>query len=97
MVYLTSTHIFQCHFKFNYINDIGNLVNDSNEKLMLFADDSNAFIIHKNMKELQQLAEEPINKLCNWFCAKRLTLNLDKSNFSIFHPPRKKLVMNLIP
>ncbi len=60
-----------------YINDIGNLVNDSNEKLMLFADDSNAFIIHKNMTELKQLSEELNNKLCNWFCANKLTLNLD--------------------
>ena len=32
-----------------YITDIGYLVNDRNEKLMLFADDSNAFVIHKEM------------------------------------------------
>ncbi len=36
-----------------YINDIGNLVNDSNEKLMLFADDSNAFIIHKKYDRIK--------------------------------------------
>ncbi len=80
-----------------YINDIRNLVNDSNKKLMLSAYDSNAFIIHKNMTELKQLAEEPIYKLCNWFCANRLTLILDKSNFSIFTHLGTKLVMNLIP
>ncbi len=36
-----------------YINDIGHVVNDSNENLMLFADDSNAFITPQNMTELK--------------------------------------------
>ena len=48
-------------------------------------------ILHTTCNNLKQLAEELINKLCNWFCANKLTLNLDKSNFSIFHPPRKKI------
>ena len=58
---------------------------------MLFADDSDAFITHKDMTELNQLAEELINKLCHWFCSNRLTLNLDELNFSIFYPPRKQI------
>ncbi len=43
------------------------------------------------MPELKHLAQELICKLCKWFRANKLTLNLDKSNFSIFHPPRKEI------
>ncbi len=32
-----------------YINDIGNVTKENNEKNKLFADDSNAFIINKNL------------------------------------------------
>ncbi len=69
----------------------GHLVSNRNEKLKLFADDSKAFVIHNNMPELKDLAQELICKLCEWFQANKLTLNWDKSNFSIVHPPRKKI------
>ncbi len=58
---------------------------------MLFADDSNAFIVNKTLKELKQNAELLMLKLSAWFTSNKLTLNLEKNNFSIFHPPRKKI------
>ena len=43
----------------------------------------------------QRLLEKNINnELCKvhtWLCANRLSLNIDKSNFVIFHPPQKNL------
>ncbi len=43
------------------------------------------------MPELKHLVQQLICKL--WFRANKLTLNLDKSSFSIFHTPRKKLLI----
>ncbi len=31
-----------------------------------------------------------LSKLCDWFAANKLTLNTDKTNHIVFHPPRKK-------
>jgi hypothetical protein len=31
----------------------------------------------------------------DWLCANKLLLNVDKSNYVIFHPPQKKLNTNL--
>ena len=56
---------------------------------MLFVGYSDAFVIHKILKQLKELAEQLI---C---MTNKLTLNLDKSNFSIFYPPRRKILMNL--
>ena len=74
-----------------YVNDIGNVIVNSKEKLMLFADDSNAFVVNKTLKELKHNAEILMLKLSAWFATNKLTLNLEKTNFSIFHPPRKKI------
>ncbi len=60
---------------------------------MLFADDTNAFIVHKDPIILQELAEVIMSELCNWFITNRLTLSLEKTNFSIFHSPNKKMTV----
>ncbi len=50
-----------------YVNDIGNIIVNSKEKLMLFADDSNAFVVNKTLKELKHNAEILMLKLNAWF------------------------------
>ena len=32
-----------------------------------------------------------LNNICIWLCANKLSLNIEKSSFVIFHPPQKKL------
>ena len=54
---------------------------------MLFADDSNDFLVNKTLKDITQNAEALILKLYD--C---LTLNLDKTTFIIFHSPRKNII-----
>ena len=34
------------------------------------------------------------NNVHSWLCANKLSLNTDKSNFIIFHPPQKKIPPN---
>ncbi len=40
---------------------------------------------------LKQLAEVIMSDLCDWFITNRLTLSLEKSNFNIFHSPKKNM------
>ena len=57
----------------------------------LFADDSDLFFSTANSQTLETMIN---NELCNinaWLCANKLSLNVEKTNFVIFHPPQKKL------
>ena len=57
----------------------------------LLADDSNLFYKHKNLIALQSDINAELTKITEWLCVNRLALNIDKSNFVIFHPPQRKL------
>lgn len=73
-----------------YINDISDCIKEAS--LRLFADDTNVFVTHKNLSQAKALAESTLKKLSHWFHANKLTLNLDKSNFSIYsHRDSKQL------
>ena len=59
-----------------YINDI---INTSTIlQLILFADDTNVFVSHKDKDCLTNILNAEINKLSLWFRATRLSLNLKK-------------------
>ncbi len=64
---------------------------------MLFADDTNAFTVNKDLNQLKYDGQKLLSTLFYWFAANKLhvtlkilTLNIDKTNYSIFFPPRKK-------
>ena len=59
----------------------------------MFADDTNLFISDKNIGELfQQMNNEP-KSVSTWFKANRLSINIDKTKWTIFHPTLKKRFM----
>ncbi len=62
-----------------YINDIANSVKKHPCKIMLFADHTNVFIVHKHPIMLKQLAEVIMSDLCDWFISNRLSLSLEKN------------------
>ena len=58
----------------------------------LFADDSpNLFCANKSLAALEQIASKELAHIHEWLCANKLSLNIKKSNFVVFHPPQKKL------
>ena len=65
-----------------YINDIIHVSNILN--LILFADDTNIFMTHKNLKSLINLVNQELIRLNCWFIANKLSLNINKTNFIIF-------------
>ena len=40
---------------------------------------------------LESLINSELEKVLTWLCANKLSLNIDKSNFVIFHPIQRKL------
>ena len=74
-----------------YMNDICNVIKNNTAKLMLFADDTNLFISGKNPIQIKNDMEAEAKNLQEWFKANKLTLSIEKTNFSLFHQPQKKI------
>jgi hypothetical protein len=71
-----------------YINDFNNSAPDLD--FNLFADDSNLFCSHKSLQHLETMLNNHLYNVNEWLCANKLSLNIEKSNFVVFHPPQKK-------
>jgi hypothetical protein len=69
-----------------YINDISN---SADVNILSFADDTTIYMSHSNMEELFRQANQNINKICNWFCANKLSLNANKTKYIIMRPSSK--------
>ncbi len=63
---------------------------------IIFADDTNLFMAHNNTHELQDLLNKELLSVHNWFKANRLSLNLGKTNYMIFHSNKKQIKMENI-
>ena len=61
----------------------------------LFADDANLFCQDKNFSNLQTNINIELGKVHTWLCINKLSLNIDKSNFVIFHAPQRKTRSNI--
>ena len=66
-----------------YVNDMPSAVARLN--VIMFADDTNLFISSKDIKSSIQIMNEELNKFTEWFCANKLSLNIDKTKFTPFH------------
>ena len=71
-----------------YVNDIINV--SKLAELILFADDTNLFMSHKDPSYLATSLNSELNKLSFWFKANKLSLNLKKTNFMVFKPRQKR-------
>ena len=71
-----------------YVNDLSD-VSKILEPIM-FADDTNLFFTHKNIKELFQTVNSELDKVFQWFNANKLSLNKDKTKYTFFHKAREK-------
>ena len=71
-----------------YINDLS-LVSKFSSPIM-FADDTNLFYSHNNIKILFKNANDELEKISQWFKANKLSLNEGKTKFTLFHKPHDK-------
>ena len=76
-----------------YINDFKNCT--SSLDLHLFADDSNLFFSHKNLAQLEMIINVELAHVQTWLSTNKLSLNIDKSIYILFHPPQKKVNISI--
>ena len=72
-----------------YINDLPNISNIL--QFYLFADDTNIYYEDDNLKNLEATVNKELKKLHTWLIVNRLSLNINKTNFVVFHPFNKPL------
>jgi len=56
-----------------------------------FADDANLFYENKSLHILKNRINSELINVQTWLSANKLSLNIEKLNFMIFHPPQKRL------
>jgi len=67
-----------------YFNDINTATKLG--KIRLFADDSNVFLIGKDIERIFKLANDVLIELDIWFTCYKLTVNFNKTNYMIYKP-----------
>ena len=72
-----------------YINDLPNISKVFH--FFLFADDTNIYYEAESPKKLELVMNTELGKLNTWLVVNRLSLNIDKTNFIVFHPYNKPM------
>ena len=77
-----------------YINDMNKAIIDC--LTHHFADDTNLLYAHKDPNVIRKVVNKDLALLFQWLCANRLSLNVAKTEFIIFRPPRKNLPERIV-
>ena len=70
-----------------YVNDVHN---STALDPIMFPDDANLFYEHNKLKTLFSLVNQELQKIKEWFEANKLSLNVEKTKYSLFHKPSKR-------
>ncbi len=70
-----------------YMNDISEIAN--NTTISLFADETNLVIVSDDPNHLKNNAKIVFHNISEWFASNKLSLNHDKTCYSIFASPVK--------
>ena len=57
---------------------------------VMFADDANLFFSHKNIDTLFTIVNVELENVSTWFKSNKLSLTIDKTKWSLFHPLSKR-------
>ena len=71
-----------------YVNDL--YISSKVLEPIMFADDTNLFFSHKNIKELFRIVNFELEKICTWFKVNKLSLNEGKTKYTLFHKSTDK-------
>ena len=61
----------------------------------MFADDTNFFFEHSNINTLFKTVNDELIKINEWFSANKLSLNVGKTMFLLFHKSGKKPTLKI--
>ena len=62
---------------------------------VMFADDTNLFISDSNIGNFFQTMNEELRKVANWFKGNKLSLNISKTKYSLFHSTKKENIYQI--
>ena len=77
-----------------FINDLPNV--SKHLTFYLFEDDTNIYFESSDLSYIQKIANRELRKVRKWLEANRLALNIDKTNFVIFHSQRQRLTEHIV-
>ena len=60
----------------------------------MFADDTNLFLSDQNISESFQQMNKELQSVLTWFKANKLSINIDKTKWTVFYPTSKKRFMS---
>ena len=60
-----------------------------------FSDDTNLLCSNKNLQKLKATLKKDLALLYDWLCANRLSINIGKTEFIVFRPPRHNIDIRL--
>ena len=63
----------------------------TSSKMHHFADDTNIPFSNENPKLIAKILNNELKFVFEWLCANRLSINVTKTEFIIFRPPKKQL------
>lgn len=75
-----------------YVND---LPNASKLNTRMFADDTVLFYSHKSSKHLEDTINLELQKISNWFCSNKLSLNVDKTKCMILSKAKNSPILSI--
>ena len=77
-----------------FINDLPNI--SKHLTFYLFADDTNIYYESSNLLHIQEIVNRELRRVRKWLEANRLALNIDKTNFVIFHSQQRKIADQIV-
>ena len=78
-----------------YINDLHEASNILDS--IMFADDTNSFYSHQNINDLFSTVNSELECINQWFKANKLSLNIEKTKYTLFHKKSAKNEISGIP
>ena len=79
---------------FIFINDLPSV--SKYLTFCLFADDTNIYFESPELSKIEKVVDRELRKVRKWLEANRLALNVDKTNFVIFHSQQRKLTDHIV-
>ena len=61
----------------------------------MFVDDTNIFFSKKTFEKLFAVANQQLKNIDNRLTSNKLSLNIDKTNYIVFHIPHSKILENI--
>ena len=68
----------------------------TSSKMHHFADDTNLLFSNENPKLMEKILNQELKSVFEWLCANRLSINVTKTEFIIFKPPKRLLNQRII-